>query len=197
MHSLKFQRHSSVFRPVSWPWCGTTRTDGRWWNKPRPHPHCSAHGQPRYKQHPRHSATSTSDDTTRTTVVSLQRKRNAPSHLYLVPESWRIHTLLIRNMYKRFCSGNKEELSVLTFLNKQVGESEHHSVSTVEEVSTQEMRICNRQTSSWDQAQDSLDFSLGVSMELMGKQEVGPERDKQINTGSAATLKLLLWIIVC
>lgn len=58
-------------------------------------------------------------------------------------------------------------LGVLTLLNEQVGESEHHSVSAVEEVATQEMGACNGQTATWDQAQDSLDFCLGVSVELL------------------------------
>lgn len=37
-------------------------------------------------------------------------------------------------------------LLVLTLLDEQVGESEHHSVSTVEEISTQEMGAGNGQT---------------------------------------------------
>lgn len=37
---------------------------------------------------------------------------------------------------------------ILTLLNEQIGESEHHCVSTVEEVSAQEMRVCNGQTST-------------------------------------------------
>lgn len=57
-------------------------------------------------------------------------------------------------------------LRVLTLLNEQVGESEHHGVSTVQEVSTQEMGACNGQTPTRDQSQDSLDLRLGVSVEL-------------------------------
>lgn len=58
--------------------------------------------------------------------------------------------------------------SVLTLLNEQIGESEHHSVSTVEEVSAQEMGTCNGQTPTRDHLQNPLDFCLGVSVELRG-----------------------------
>lgn len=37
---------------------------------------------------------------------------------------------------------------VLTLLNEQIGEGEHHCVSTVEEVPAQEVRVCNGQTST-------------------------------------------------
>lgn len=57
-------------------------------------------------------------------------------------------------------------LLVLTLLDEQVGESEHHSVSTVEEISTQEMGAGNGQTPTWDHLQNSLDLGLGVPMEL-------------------------------
>lgn len=58
--------------------------------------------------------------------------------------------------------------SVLTLLNEQIGESEHHSVSTVEEVPAQEMGACNGQTPTRDHLQNPLDLCLGVSVELRG-----------------------------
>lgn len=51
-------------------------------------------------------------------------------------------------------------LCILTFLDEQVGESEHHSVSAVEEVSTHEMGVCNGQTTAGNQRQNSLDLCL-------------------------------------
>lgn len=66
--------HSFGLRPVSWPWCGTTRRVGRWWNRPRPRPRCSARVPPRCRPRPRHSASSKSNGTTKTTVASLEGK---------------------------------------------------------------------------------------------------------------------------
>lgn len=57
-------------------------------------------------------------------------------------------------------------VSRLTLFDEQVGEGEHDRVAAVQEVTAHDVRTGDGQTGSRDQLQDSLEFRLGVSIEL-------------------------------
>lgn len=57
---------TSLSAPAGWPWCGTTRRDVLWWNKPPPRPQYSGHGPAGCRRCLLHSESSRTSGTTKT-----------------------------------------------------------------------------------------------------------------------------------